>query len=152
LQPGDALQSRVKFAAECLRSASGDIGINQLDIGKVEAIAKARFGMSVAAEMMNRIHILKEENHDVHSARKLWDVARRLHEMSESKWPRLYLVKQLCRNYGMESLEQVTQIRYLEWVLPDEARGREVSLPLGTDLISNLKILLLLLKSVFQPR
>ncbi|XP_064641333.1 E3 ubiquitin-protein ligase rnf213-alpha-like isoform X2 [Lineus longissimus] len=125
LQPGNALKTRVEFATRCMHAAEKDIGTNALDIRKVEAIAKTRFGMSVAAEMMNRIHILKEENHDMHAARRLWDVAQRLSESSNSKWPRLFLVKQLCRNYGMESLDTISQRRHLAWVMPDEARGRE---------------------------
>ncbi|XP_064641334.1 E3 ubiquitin-protein ligase rnf213-alpha-like isoform X1 [Lineus longissimus] len=125
LQPGNALKTRVEFATRCMEAAEKDIGTNALDIRKVEAIAKTRFGMSVAAKMMNRIHILKEENHDVHAARRLWDVAKRLSESSNSKWPRLFLVKQLCRNYGMESLDTVSQLRHLAWVMPDEARGRD---------------------------
>ncbi|XP_064634464.1 E3 ubiquitin-protein ligase rnf213-alpha-like [Lineus longissimus] len=119
---GDVLEERIRMGTEHLESACDHLVTEVLDITKVEAIAKTRFGLAVAAEMMYRIHVVEEDGHDRVAVQRLWEVARRVHSNSQSKWPRLYLVKQLCRTYGMDCLSTISRVHYLEWILPDEAK------------------------------
>ncbi|XP_064635715.1 E3 ubiquitin-protein ligase RNF213-like isoform X3 [Lineus longissimus] len=122
---GDVLEMRIRMATEHLGSACNNLEREELDINKVEAIAKTRFGLGVAAEMMYRVHVAEEDGHDRDAVEKLWQAAWAVHDNSKSDWPRLYLVKQLCRTYGMDCLHQVSQVQYLGWILPEEARNNQ---------------------------
>jgi hypothetical protein len=79
---------RIRMATDHLESALDQLETESLDITKVEAIAKTRFGLGVTAETMYRVHVAEEVGHDMNAVKRLWQAAWRLHENCRSKWPR----------------------------------------------------------------
>ena len=60
-----------------------------LDIVLLEAVAKARYGLTASAEWLYRLHIEKNVDRELsHGARKLCDVASNLCDQTVLKWPR----------------------------------------------------------------
>jgi len=60
-----------------------------LDIVLLEAVAKARYGLTVCAQWLYRLHIEKNVDRELlHCARKLGDAASRLCDQDVLKWPR----------------------------------------------------------------
>ena len=59
----------------------------------------------------------------------LFEDCRRMCLKTLSPVPRMYLLKQLARRFGIDAITVVSERRDLEWVLPAEAREKQV----GTD-------------------
>ena len=41
---------------------------------------------------------------------------------------RIFLLKQIVRNHGLDALKKITEIRNLSWILPENMRQAEVKL------------------------
>ena len=55
----------------------------------LEAVAKARYGLTVCAQWLYRLHIEKNVDRELaHSAKKLFDAASSLCDQTVLKWPR----------------------------------------------------------------
>ncbi|XP_078674105.1 E3 ubiquitin-protein ligase rnf213-alpha-like isoform X2 [Branchiostoma floridae x Branchiostoma belcheri] len=108
-----------------------------LSVATLLFIANIRFGLSVAAQLLHEYHgrralSVQEEKRLVKRThyrltKRLLDQAWRLCEQLEWRWPQVFLLKQLYRSCGMDSLLSVTEQaqlhQHLQWIIPPEARG-----------------------------
>ncbi len=103
----------------------------ELDVIVLEGVAKARYALALAAEFMyksavedtspwNDLQIRNE-------LRTLFEGVKRMCDKSLSPVPRLYLLKQLVRRFGVESIHVLCGLRVFEWIVPPENRDKQVN-------------------------
>ncbi|XP_078381354.1 E3 ubiquitin-protein ligase rnf213-alpha-like isoform X3 [Oculina patagonica] len=101
----------------------------ELDVIVLEGVAKARYALALAAEFMyksavedtspwNDLQIRNE-------LRTLFEGVKRMCDKSLSPVPRLYLLKQLVRRFGVESIHVLCGLRVFEWIVPPENRDKQ---------------------------
>lgn len=101
-----------------------------LDVDVLEAVAKARYALALVAEFMYK----SATENDVpwndlqvnNELQILFEGARRMCYKSLSHVPRLYLLKQLARRFGVESINVLCDRRDSEWIVPPESRDKQV--------------------------
>lgn len=104
----------------------------ELDVIVLEGVAKARYALALAAEFMyksavegmgpwNELQIRSE-------LKTLFEGVRRMCYKSLSPVPRLYLLKQLVRRFGVESIHVLCGLKEFEWIVPPESRDKQVKL------------------------
>lgn len=124
-----------KLCDECtplLTSGSLQQHTRELDVVVLEGVAKARYVLALVAEFMYKTAV---EDRDTGSWNELqirneleifFEGARRMCCDGSSPVPRLYLLKQLVRKYGAESLHVLCGIKAFEWIVPPENRNKQV--------------------------
>ena len=103
----------------------------ELDVEALEGVAKARFALALVAEFM----FLRNEDsegpwQDIeirNGLEVLFHEARVICYKTLSPVPLVYLLKQLARRYGVNSIHSLSKQKDLEWILPPETRDRQVS-------------------------
>ena len=102
----------------------------ELDVDVLEGVAKARYTLALTAEFMYKSTV---ENTEPWSDRlikmeleTLFETARRLCYKSLSPAPRLFLLKQLARRFGVEAIHVLCGRKELEWIVPPESRNKQV--------------------------
>ncbi|XP_077980160.1 E3 ubiquitin-protein ligase rnf213-alpha-like [Glandiceps talaboti] len=107
-------------------------------VQQLESIAGARFGLVIAAELIYRYYGNNEQQNkalqerqpeNFRHTRKLLDIAWRFCEKSNSKWPKVFLVKQLCRRYGSDCLQTLVKHHHLRWIMPPEGKVQVEVIP-----------------------
>eukprot|EP00058_Branchiostoma_floridae_P013669 XP_002599157.1 hypothetical protein BRAFLDRAFT_68766 [Branchiostoma floridae] len=139
-QSHDTETAMIEVAMSKLQQAGRQAHVNApgLSVATLLFIANIRFGLSVAAQLLHKYHgrralSVQEElklgswNRHYRLTKRLLDQAWRLCEQLEWRWPQVFLLKQLYRSCGMDSLLSVTEQaqlhQHLQWVIPPEARG-----------------------------
>ena len=102
----------------------------ELDVDVLEGVAKARYTLALTAEYMYKSTV---ENTELWNDRQikmeletLFETARRLCYKSLSPAPRLFLLKQLARRFGVEAIHVLCGKKELEWIVPPESRNKQV--------------------------
>ena len=102
----------------------------ELDVDVLEGVAKARYTLALTAEYMYKSTV---ENTELWNDRQikmelenLFETARRLCYKSLSPAPRLFLLKQLARRFGVETIHVLCGRKELEWIVPPESRNKQV--------------------------
>ncbi|KAL3881532.1 hypothetical protein ACJMK2_027964, partial [Sinanodonta woodiana] len=98
-------------------------------VERLYAIAKARVGLAIAAKHIHET-IVKQGHVVTLQEQDLIGKAASLCE-GDCKWPKIFLIKYLCRCYGVDSYEAIctkTDVEYLKWIKYQETAGnvREV--------------------------
>ena len=104
----------------------------ELDVAVLEGVAKARYVLALVADFMyktavgdsgtdswNELQIRSE-------LEILFEGVRRMCCEGSSPVPRLYLLKQLVRRYGAESINVLCGMKAFEWIVPPENRDKQV--------------------------
>ena len=102
----------------------------ELDVMVLEGVAKARYILALTAQFMyksaaedttpwNDLQIKNE-------LQLLFEVMRRMCYKSLNPAPRLYLLKQLARRFGVEAINVLCDRKDLEWIVPPESRVQQV--------------------------
>ncbi|XP_070580814.1 E3 ubiquitin-protein ligase rnf213-alpha-like isoform X2 [Ptychodera flava] len=109
-----------------------------VDVAQLESVAGARFGLVVAAEQIHAFyggsdqHNEKQQKGDAEAfkeARRLLDIAMRFCENTKSKWPKVFLVKQIARRYGTDCLQSIVKHLHLKWIMPPEGNVEVTFVP-----------------------
>ena len=102
----------------------------EIDVDVLEGVAKARYTLTLTAEFMYKSTV---ENTEPWGDRlikmeleTLFETARRLCYKSLSPAPRLFLLKQLARRFGVEAIHVLCGKKELEWIVPPERRDKQV--------------------------
>ena len=102
----------------------------ELDVDVLEGVAKARYTLALTAEYMYKSTV---ENTELWNDRQikmeletLFETASRLCYKSLSPAPRLFLLKQLARRFGVETIHVLCGRKELEWIVPPESRNKQV--------------------------
>ncbi|PFX29705.1 E3 ubiquitin-protein ligase RNF213 [Stylophora pistillata] len=121
-----------KLIEECtplLISNSLQQRTRDIDVDVLEAVAKARYALALVAEFMYESVTENDVQWNDLSVKKelqsLFDGARRMCYKSLIHIPRLYLLKQLARRFGVESINILCDKKESEWILPQEIRDKQ---------------------------
>ncbi|XP_053396339.1 E3 ubiquitin-protein ligase rnf213-alpha-like isoform X2 [Mercenaria mercenaria] len=109
----------VKYASQALHRASQTIGIEELTVEKLYGLASARTGLAITAKHIAYIVLNDVDTRHVdRHVRKLVEAAQILCEDTNVKWIRIYLVKYLCRSYGLDVYQSICRntIPFLRWI------------------------------------
>ena len=77
----------LKLARESLTSARSNLTAEGLHVDKLEAIALTRFGLSVSATWMEKVHVQRQQCSHMKDVRQMFDAAAVLCER-DLRWPR----------------------------------------------------------------
>lgn len=103
----------------------------ELDVMMLEGVAKARYILALTAQFMYKSAVedttpwndrqIKNELED------LFEAMRRMCHKSLNPAPRLYLLKQLARRFGVEAINVLCASKDLDWIVPPESRVQQVN-------------------------
>lgn len=103
----------------------------ELDVTVLEGVAKARYALALAAEFMYKSAVEDNGPWDDLQIRNelktLFESVRRMCYKSLSPVPRLYLLKQLARRFGVDSIHVLCGMKEFEWIVPPESRDKQVN-------------------------
>ena len=101
----------------------------EISLDYLEGVAKLRYGLLVAAELLHAQLENKEQRAHTHDAQLLIEIAKEccisIQINSDSAGPGIFLVKQIVRQYGMAFLVNLTSDKSKEWVVPVHLRRAE---------------------------
>lgn len=126
-----------------LTSGSLQQHTRELDVVVLEGVAKARYALALVAEFMYKAAV---EDRDAapwsdqqirNELETLFEGVRRMCCGGLSPVPRLYLLKQLVRRYGAESIHVLCGIKAFEWIVPPENRDKQVKCCISLMLLYN---------------
>ncbi|XP_077867696.1 E3 ubiquitin-protein ligase rnf213-alpha-like, partial [Saccoglossus kowalevskii] len=115
------------------RHDKSSIGVTQL-----QSVAGVRFGLVTAAEVIYKFfggsRQRNQQEIDANQtqfmlAKKLLDITAKFFTSCGSKWPRVFLVKQICRRYGIDCLQGLLKNPSLRWIAPPEAQQQVEVIP-----------------------
>ncbi|KAI8513635.1 hypothetical protein Bbelb_079590 [Branchiostoma belcheri] len=142
-QSHDTETAMVRVAVSKLQQAGRQAQHNHpgLSVATLLFIANIRFALSVAAQLLHEYHgrralsvqeekkLMKKTHYRL--TKMLLDQACQLCKQLE--WSLVFLLKQLYRSYGMDSLLSVTEQaqlhQHLQWIIPPKARGGKEVIP-----------------------
>ncbi len=103
---------------------------DELQVGSLEAIAKARYTLGMAAEFLYLSCVSDDEKWRKPETRgaldSLFMKVKALCTSGHSRSPALYLLKQLVKRYGSHSIATVLRREELSWIVPAEFQRKEV--------------------------
>lgn len=124
-----------QLCEECtplLTSGSLQQHTRELDVVMLEGVAKARYVLALVADFMYKTAV-EDRDTDSWNERQirneleiLFEGVRRMCCEGSSAVHRLYLLKQLVRRYGAESIHVLCGIKAFEWIVPPESRDKQV--------------------------
>ncbi|XP_071122875.1 E3 ubiquitin-protein ligase RNF213-like [Mytilus edulis] len=87
---------------------------------KIKAIAKIRFALSIVANYVQKVLRIPQGGIPG-EVKRLMETAKQLCDDGHCAWPRKYLVKHLCRGFGIDTYQAVQcSYDFLRWIqLPD---------------------------------
>lgn len=114
----------------------GQEAIEQLDLtsGRItlqhlEGIAKVRFALNVASELIYNQQEGKGQGQYTTASQQLLSKVKQCCENpivnKENGGPGIFLVKLLARQHGMTFINKFSSSRGLEWIIPDHLRRTE---------------------------
>ena len=115
-----------------LTSGSLQQHTRELDVVVLEGVAKARYALALVADFMYKTAV---EDRDAppwndlpirNGLETLFEGVRRMCCQGPNPVPRLYLLKQLVRRYGVESIHVLCGMKAFEWIVPPENRDKQV--------------------------
>ena len=102
----------------------------EIDVDALEGVAKARYTTALTAEYMYKSTVENTEPWNDRQIKMeletLFETARRLCYKSLSPAPRLFLLKQLARRFGVEAIHVLCGKKELQWIVPPESRNKQV--------------------------
>ncbi|XP_053396009.1 E3 ubiquitin-protein ligase rnf213-alpha-like [Mercenaria mercenaria] len=118
-----------QYASEALRRATQNIASEGLSVEKLYGLASARMGLAVTARyvadiVMNDV----DPRHVDRRVRKLIEAAQTLCEDTDVNWTRIYLVKHICRCYGIDVYQTIclNPVPFLRWIGMKDANRDQV--------------------------
>ena len=103
----------------------------ELDVMVLEGIAKARYILALTAQFMYKSVVEDttpwNDRQIENELEILFEAMRRMCYKTLSPAPRLYLLKQLARRFGVEVINVVCGRKDLDWIVPPESRLQQVN-------------------------
>ena len=130
----EALQLKISVAQDMCKDATvvltsqASCQAQQLDVGALQGVAKARFALALVAEFMFMSNEEPWQEREIRNGLEdLFEEARRMCNETQSSVPHVYLLKQLVCRFGLDSVKQLSKRKDLEWILPPGDRDTQVS-------------------------
>ncbi|XP_078382607.1 E3 ubiquitin-protein ligase rnf213-alpha-like isoform X3 [Oculina patagonica] len=102
---------------------------DELQVDSLEAVAKARYTLGMAAEFLYLSCVSDDEKWRKPETRgaldSLFMKVKALCTSGHSRSPALYLLKQLVKRYGGHSIATISQREELSWIVPAEFQRKE---------------------------
>eukprot|EP00105_Crassostrea_gigas_P007930 XP_011422347.1 PREDICTED: E3 ubiquitin-protein ligase rnf213-alpha isoform X2 [Crassostrea gigas] len=124
----DSMKSKIKMATQMLQLDVGSVVREGLDVEKLYCMAQTRFGLTVVAEVLHKLLVEKSIKHS-QQIRKLLDAAGRICDECGSRQPKLFLIKHLCRCFGVETYQKIcktTDATIVRWLSVPELQKNEI--------------------------
>ena len=103
----------------------------ELDVMVLEGVAKARYILALTAQFMYKSAVEDtspwNDRQIENELQILFEAMRRMCDKSLNPAPRLYLLKQLARRFGVEVINVVCGRKDLDWIVPPESRVQQVN-------------------------
>ena len=119
-----------QLSDECTRLLISSSFRPTREIDMLEGVAKARYTLALTAEFMYKSTVENTEPWNDRQIKMkletLFETVRRLCYESLSPAPRLFLLKQLARRFGVEAIHVLCGRKELEWIVPPESRNKQV--------------------------
>ena len=100
------------------------------EIDVLEGVAVARYTLALTAEFMYKSTVENTEPWNDRQIKMkletLFETVRRLCYESLSPAPRLFLLKQLARRFGVEAIHVLCGRKELEWIVPPKGGTKQV--------------------------
>lgn len=114
-----------------LSSSSLQQRTRDIDVVVLEGVAKARYALALVAGFMYKSTVEDagpwKDRQIERELQTLFEGVRRMCYKSLSQVPRVYLLKQLVRRFGVESIHVLCGIKEFEWIVPPESRDKQVN-------------------------
>ena len=102
----------------------------EIDVDVLEGVAKARYTLALTAEFMYKSTVENTKPWNDRQVKveleRLFETVRRLCYKSLSPAPRLFLLKQLARRFGVEAIHVLCGRKELEWIVPPKGGTKQV--------------------------
>ncbi|XP_061169274.1 E3 ubiquitin-protein ligase rnf213-alpha-like [Saccostrea echinata] len=124
----DPEKSKIKMATHMLQHNVHLVMKEGLDIEKLYCMAETRFGLIVVAEILHKL-LVEKSIKGGQSIRRLLEAAGRLCDECRSKQPKLFLIKHLCRCFGLETYQKVcktSDAATVRWLSVPELQKNEI--------------------------
>ncbi|KAJ7339580.1 hypothetical protein OS493_005983 [Desmophyllum pertusum] len=112
-----------------LSSSSLQQRTRHIDVVVLEGVAKARYALALVAGFMYKSTVEDagpwKDRQIERELQTLFEGVRRMCYKSLSPVPRVYLLKQLVRRFGVESIHVLCGIKEFEWIVPPESRDKQ---------------------------
>ena len=95
----------------------------EIDVDVLESVAKRRYALALTAGFMYKSTVENTDQIKM-ELETLFEAAKRL--CCESQAPRLFLLKQLARRFGVEAIGVLCGRKELEWIVPPERGTKQV--------------------------
>ncbi|XP_062573630.1 E3 ubiquitin-protein ligase rnf213-alpha-like, partial [Saccostrea cucullata] len=125
----DPEKSKIKMATQMLQHNVHLVMKEGLDVQKLYCMAETRFGLIVVAEILHKLLVEKSIKMG-QSVRRLLEAAGRLCDECGSKQPKLFLIKHLCRCFGLETYQKVcktSDAATVRWLSVPELQKNEIA-------------------------
>ncbi|XP_072028273.1 E3 ubiquitin-protein ligase RNF213-like [Amphiura filiformis] len=116
-------------SAAWLRHRAADEGVT---VQYLQAIAGARFGMVVTAQFLHEVYCGGNRQHDREIERQiknLFQEAKSFCNEESNHQAHLFLIRQLCKCYGTNTMDMLSQHAQLRWVKPRELKTGTTQVP-----------------------
>ena len=127
----DNLRLMINLALDLCHDCTPLLTSSSLDVDVLEGVAKARYTLALTAEFMYKSTVENTEPWNDRRIKKelehLFDATKKLCNESSNTAPKLFLLKQLARRFGVEAIHEVLHRREeLEWIVRRESRDQQV--------------------------
>ncbi|XP_056014152.1 E3 ubiquitin-protein ligase rnf213-alpha-like isoform X2 [Ostrea edulis] len=102
----DSGKYKIKMATQMLQQNVMLVMREGLDVEKLHCMAETRFGLIVVAEVLHKL-LVEKSIKATQNIRRLLEVAGKLCDECGSKQPKLFLIKHLCRCFGLETYQKI---------------------------------------------
>ena len=103
----------------------------ELDVMVLEGVAKARYILALTAQFMYKSAVEDtspwNDRQIENELQILFEAMRGMCDKSFNPAPRLYLLKQLARRFGVEVINVLCGRKDLDWIVPPESRVQQVN-------------------------
>ncbi|XP_067673877.1 E3 ubiquitin-protein ligase rnf213-alpha-like [Haliotis asinina] len=90
-----------------------------LDLRKMFTIAMCRYGLSVTAKYLHAVFIDETEKMSTDYFRELLGHTEGIVTVKNAEWPKKFLVKQICREFGTDSYQAICDTGKVPWLALD---------------------------------
>ncbi|XP_071112725.1 E3 ubiquitin-protein ligase rnf213-alpha-like isoform X2 [Haliotis cracherodii] len=116
--------SQIMISSEEMRTACFQLSEGRryilssgLDMAKMFIIAQCRYGLSVTAKYLHAVFVNKRPS--VENFNKLLEMTSQLLSVQDTEWPKKFLVKQICREFGTDSYHAICDTGKVPWLALD---------------------------------
>nr|XP_034331576.1 E3 ubiquitin-protein ligase rnf213-alpha [Crassostrea gigas] len=124
----DPMKYTIRMATQMLQHDMGSLVREGVDVEKLYCMAQTRFGLTVVAEVLHKLLVEKSIKHS-QQTRKLLEAAGKLCDECGSRQPKLFLIKHLCRCFGVETYQKIcktTDATIVRWLSVPELQKNEI--------------------------